>query len=73
MGSSVSIPDARVVVVGGGYAGVQLCIKLKKDGYNFSLISTADFWHHNLASVRAIVNESKSHLPFIKVLKYYWK
>ncbi len=59
MGGQSSVSDKHIVVVGGGYAGAQLSLKLKKDGYNFTLISAADFWHHNLASVRAIVNESK--------------
>ncbi len=54
-GGTSSIPkDKHIVVVGGGFAGVQLCLSLKKDQANFTLISAKDFLHHNVSSVRAV-------------------
>ena len=60
MGSSASIPrDKRVVVVGGGYGGIQLCRQLQKAGATFTLIDPKSYFYHNVACVRAVVDTSK--------------
>ena len=58
-------PDkaGHIVVVGGGYAGVELAVHLKKWGVKYTVIDKQDCWHHNIASPRALVNAgSYNHL-----------
>ena len=55
-GSSIQT-DKRVVIVGGGYAGVKVAMALKD--YNVVLIDAKDSFVHNVANVRAVVNPCK--------------
>ena len=55
MGSGCSIPqDKHIVIVGCGYGGMDLANQLLKRNANFTVIDNKDFFHHNVASVRAI-------------------
>jgi 2-polyprenyl-6-methoxyphenol hydroxylase-like FAD-dependent oxidoreductase len=63
MGSSSSheaaAPDtsvAPVVVVGGGYGGVLCAVALKKAGVHYRIVGERDYFHHNVAALRAAVD-----------------
>ena len=45
--------DSRVVIVGGGYAGVRVAMALRN--YNVVLIDPKDSFVHNIGNVRAVV------------------
>ncbi len=47
--------NARVLVVGGGFAGAHCCRRLSKLGIDFVLVDQKSFFYHHLASVRAVV------------------
>lgn len=57
MGSgSSSIPqDKHIVIVGAGYGGIKLGMALLKQNANFTIVDMKDAFHHNVASVRAVV------------------
>ena len=51
--------DRHVVIVGGGYAGMELASILKKWKVPFTLIDPKKYFHHNVGALRAVVNEGK--------------
>ena len=56
MGSGASLPtDVHVVIVGGGYAGAELALGLKKGGAKYTLIDKRDAFQHTIGAVRAFV------------------
>ena len=60
MGSSASVPkDKKVVIIGGGYAGSSLALKLLNAGADVTLIDPKSYFYHNIATVRAAVDPSK--------------
>ena len=65
MGGSQSFPqEKKIVVVGGGYGGAYLAVDLLKANANFTLIDEKSYFYHNVASVRAVVDEGKHMLHF---------
>lgn len=72
--SSSSTPKhtCQVVIVGGGYGGVQLAVQL--DSYcKVILIDPKDAFHHNVGALRAIVEPAfikKTLIPYEEMLKH---
>jgi NADPH-dependent 2,4-dienoyl-CoA reductase/sulfur reductase-like enzyme len=59
MGSSVSkaeLQKRHVVIVGGGYGGIELASCLLKMEMPFTLIDPKEYFQHKVASLRAAVN-----------------
>lgn len=48
-------PELHVVVVGGGYGGINAGLELLRVKANFTLISPRDCFHHNVGALRATV------------------
>ena len=48
--------DARVLVVGGGYGGINAALKLK-DKCDVTLIDARDAFHHNMGAQRSAVQK----------------
>ena len=73
MGNSPSAPsESRVVIIGGGYGGIDVAIKL--DNYcHVVLIDPKQYFHHCIASLRAAVSpsgfEKKVLIPYEPALK----
>jgi len=58
MGNSVCKEDLEqkhVVVIGGGYGGMELAAELLKLGIPFTLIDPKEFFHHNVGALRSMV------------------
>ena len=51
----------RVVIIGGGYGGMELASILKKWNIPFTLIDPKEYFHHNVGALRAVVDEGKFH------------
>jgi 2-polyprenyl-6-methoxyphenol hydroxylase-like FAD-dependent oxidoreductase len=51
-----------VVIIGGGYGGVQMAADLKKAGIKFTIIEKKEYLHHCFAALRAAVNSGKFSL-----------
>lgn len=72
--SSSSPPKhgCQVIIVGGGYGGVQLAVQL--DSYcKVVLIDPKDAFHHNVAALRGIVEPAfikKTLIPYEGALKH---
>ena len=49
----------HVVIIGGGYAGVQAAADLKKAGVRFTIIEPKEYLHHCFAALRAAVKPGK--------------
>jgi len=45
----------KVLIVGGGYAGVQAAVALKKAGIGFILVDPKEYFHHCVGALRAAV------------------
>jgi len=71
MGSAPSIPaDKHIVIIGGGYGGKDLAMALIKMNVKVTVIDPKDFFHHNVASVRAFVDKSRQ--IFKKNIEYFF-
>ena len=61
--SSKISPDQKeglhVIVVGGGYGGMECAVALKKEGIPFKLVDPKEFFHHNVGALRASVFPGK--------------
>lgn len=61
MGSGASkqakeeLDKIHVVIIGGGYGGVQAAADLKKAGVKFTIIDPKEYFHHCIAALRAAV------------------
>lgn len=59
LGASKATSEERakihVVIIGGGYAGVQAAADLKKAGVRFTIIEPKEYLHHCFAALRAAV------------------
>lgn len=72
--SSSSAPKhaCQVVIVGGGYGGIQLAVQL--DSYcKVILVDPKDAFHHNVGALRAIVEPAfikKTLIPYEETLKH---
>lgn len=64
MGSGCSaIPqDKHIVIVGAGYGGIKLGMDLLKQDANFTIVDMKDAFHHNVASVRAVVEPGQRNV-----------
>ncbi|XP_070608293.1 ferroptosis suppressor protein 1 [Erythrolamprus reginae] len=66
MGSNVSVDDSvRVVIVGGGFGGMEAARLLKDWGIPFILVDMRDSFHHNVAALRASVQRGFAKKTFI--------
>ncbi|XP_054238497.1 ferroptosis suppressor protein 1 [Indicator indicator] len=66
MGSRLSLDGSvRVVVVGGGFAGIAAASLLKSWGVPFVLVDMKDAFHHNVAALRAAVESGFAKKTFI--------
>ncbi|MEE6488513.1 hypothetical protein FKM82_015246 [Ascaphus truei] len=66
MGSKLSVDESvRVVVVGGGFAGIAAANQLKSNGIPFVLVDMKDAFHHNVAALRASVESGFARKTFI--------
>lgn len=54
----------RVIIIGGGYAGVRLARELDKDS-DVTLVDLKESFFHRIASLRASAHESWTYSPFI--------
>ena len=60
--SSDDLAKIHVVIIGGGYGGVQMAADLKKAGIKFTIIEKKEYLHHCFAALRAAVNSGKFSL-----------
>ena len=66
MGSGASKPTpeqlegAHVVIIGCGYAGLQLASDLRTAGVKFTVIEPKEYFHHCVAALRAAVEPGRS-------------
>ena len=72
--SSSSTPKfaCQLVIVGGGYGGVQLAVQLDSY-YKVIFIDPKDAFHHNVGALRAIVEPEfikKTLIPYEEMLKH---
>ncbi|XP_053307245.1 ferroptosis suppressor protein 1 [Spea bombifrons] len=66
MGSTLSVDESvRVVIVGGGFAGIAAASELKSNGIPFVLVDMKDAFHHNVAALRASVESGFARKTFI--------
>jgi len=66
MGSSASVPaDKHIVIIGCGYGGKELALALIKLNANVTVVDAKEYFHHNVASVRAVVEEDYARKMFI--------
>ncbi|KAM6444073.1 ferroptosis suppressor protein 1 [Liasis olivaceus] len=66
MGSKLSVDDSvRVVIVGGGFGGIAAARLLQDWGIPFLLVDMRDAFHHNVAALRASVQEGFAKKTFI--------
>ncbi|KAG7513154.1 apoptosis-inducing factor 2 [Solea senegalensis] len=66
MGSQLSsVEGVHVVVVGGGFGGVNAAQQLQSQGLSFTLIDMRDAFHHNVAALRAAVQPGFAQRTFI--------
>eukprot|EP00092_Neocalanus_flemingeri_P015668 GFUD01016959.1.p1 GENE.GFUD01016959.1~~GFUD01016959.1.p1 ORF type:complete len:376 (+),score=91.40 GFUD01016959.1:233-1360(+) len=54
--TSVELSKLHVVIVGGGYAGLQVAVDLRKAGVKFTIIDPKEYFHHCVGALRAAVN-----------------
>ena len=62
MGSGASkeaLGDLHVVIIGGGYGGVQAAASLRNAGIKFTIIDPKEYFHHCIAALRAAVCSGK--------------
>ena len=57
--------DLHVVIIGGGYAGIELASILKKWKVPFTLIDPKEYFHHNVGALRAVVDEGKDYVATV--------
>ena len=70
-GGHSNIPRSKVIIVGGGYIGVEVAIKLDKH-CDVTVIDPQDALHHKIASLRATVVpgwEKRLRIPLTNLLK----
>ncbi|XP_018416778.1 PREDICTED: apoptosis-inducing factor 2 [Nanorana parkeri] len=66
MGSKLSVDESvRVVIVGGGFAGIAAASQLKSHGIPFVLVDMKDSFHHNVGALRASVESGFARKTFI--------
>nr|XP_060624846.1 ferroptosis suppressor protein 1 [Anolis sagrei ordinatus] len=66
MGSKVSVDaSVRVVIVGGGFGGIEAALQLHSWGIPFLLVDMRDAFHHNVAALRASVDSGFAKKTFI--------
>ncbi|XP_065153346.1 ferroptosis suppressor protein 1 [Paramisgurnus dabryanus] len=66
MGGQLSIDEnVHVVIVGGGFGGIAAAQHLKHHGVPFMLIDVLDAFHHNVAALRASVQNGFAKQTFI--------
>ena len=62
MGSGASklspavLENVDIVIIGGGYGGLQLAHEFKKRGIRFTLVEPKEYFHHCVGALRAAVN-----------------
>jgi len=57
----------HVLIIGGGYAGIQAASNLDKAGIPFTLVDPKEYFHHCVGALRAAVSPeylSKTAIPF---------
>ncbi|XP_008104845.1 ferroptosis suppressor protein 1 isoform X2 [Anolis carolinensis] len=66
MGSKVSVDaSVRVVIVGGGFGGIEAALQLHSWEIPFLLVDMRDAFHHNVAALRASVDSGFAKKTFI--------
>ncbi|OXB74701.1 UNVERIFIED_CONTAM: hypothetical protein H355_001533 [Colinus virginianus] len=66
MGSRLSVDESvRVVIVGGGFGGIEAASQLKSWAVPFVLVDMRDAFHHNVAALRASVESGFARKTFI--------
>nr|XP_033799485.1 apoptosis-inducing factor 2 [Geotrypetes seraphini]XP_033799486.1 apoptosis-inducing factor 2 [Geotrypetes seraphini] len=66
MGSKLSVDDSVcVVIVGGGFGGIAAASQLKSWGVPFVLVDMKEAFHHNVAALRASVENGFARKTFI--------
>nr|DBA15348.1 TPA: hypothetical protein GDO54_004574 [Pyxicephalus adspersus] len=72
MGSKLSVDESvRVVIVGGGFAGIAAASQLKSYGIPFVLVDMKDSFHHNVGALRASVESGFARKTFISFKDSY--
>ncbi|XP_075072811.1 ferroptosis suppressor protein 1 [Mixophyes fleayi] len=66
MGSTLSVDESvKVVIIGGGFAGIAAANQLKSNGIPFVLVDMKEAFHHNVAALRASVESGFARKTFI--------
>ncbi|XP_034993861.1 ferroptosis suppressor protein 1 isoform X2 [Zootoca vivipara] len=72
MGGQISVDKSvQVVIVGGGFGGIEAARKLKCWGVPFILVDMRDAFHHNVAALRAAVQSGFAKKTFISFSKTF--
>ncbi|XP_077310695.1 ferroptosis suppressor protein 1 isoform X2 [Lithobates pipiens] len=72
MGSKLSVDESvRVVIVGGGFAGIAAASQLKSHEIPFVLVDMKDCFHHNVGALRASVESGFARKTFISYTDSY--
>ncbi|CAI5774571.1 apoptosis-inducing factor 2 [Podarcis lilfordi] len=72
MGGQISVDKSvQVVIVGGGFGGIEAARKLKCWGVPFVLVDMRDAFHHNVAALRAAVQSGFAKKTFISFSKTF--
>ncbi|XP_070802460.1 ferroptosis suppressor protein 1 [Pituophis catenifer annectens] len=72
MGSKLSVDDSvRVVIVGGGFGGMEAARLLQEWGIPFILVDMRDSFHHNVAALRASVQYGFAKKTFISFFETF--
>jgi NADH dehydrogenase FAD-containing subunit len=58
--SSEELSKRHVVIIGGGYAGMELGTILLKWEVPFTIIDPKEYFHHVVGGLRAILNKGES-------------
>ena len=69
MGSRLSVEELaqrHVVIIGGGYAGMELGTILLKWEVPFTIIDPKEYFHHLVGGLRAVVNKGNALKPRCK-------
>ncbi|XP_076018785.1 ferroptosis suppressor protein 1 [Genypterus blacodes] len=64
-GGASALEDVHVLVVGGGFGGVAAAQQLQSAGLSFTLVDMRDAFHHNVAALRASVQQGFAQRTFI--------
>lgn len=68
----MDVRGVRVVIVGGGFGGIAAASRLQALNVSFVLVDMKDFFHHNVAALRASVESGNALLSGAFLVGVVW-